>query len=429
MALTFPYILRLLLVLGGLTVIFVSHITPPVFLKRFVHGFDILPRSISVTVMQTLCMIILMEITEENGDTKTELLIGALIFAILLLLERVFLYKYIKRSRSKGRNIRYVILVGHPWMLTDTYNLLMNKSLGFSIQGIFTRKELPKGMNLPILGNRHGVIDYLKEHPEVNDVYVVPDEDYKLESLEILQYCEDHTIRFYALPVLPVVLRRCMTLSHMGNTMLLSMRNEPLQNVSNRFVKRMFDIIISGLFLLTLFPIIYVIAGIIIKWQSPGPIIFKQKRNGLDGREFYCLKFRSMHVNKDADLVQATENDPRKFRFGDIMRRTNIDELPQFLNVFIGNMSLVGPRPHMLLHTQEYSRQVRQYMVRHMVKPGITGWAQVQGLRGETKSVEVMEERVKADIWYVENWSFCLDISIMWHTFLNMVCYKEKNAY
>ena len=117
----------------------------------------------------------------------------------------------------------------------------------------------------------------------------------------------------------------------------------------------------------------YLIAGIIIKIQSPGPILFKQKRNGLDGKEFYCLKFRSMHVNKDSDRLQATKDDPRKFKFGNLMRKTNIDELPQFINVFKGDMSLVGPRPHMLLHTQEYSRLIRRYMVRHLVKPGITG--------------------------------------------------------
>lgn len=220
-----------------------------------------------------------------------------------------------------------------------------------------------------------------------------------------------------------------MVLSHIGTTPILSARDEPLQDIWNRAVKRTFDIIVSGIFLLTIFPVVYLIVGLIIKRQSPGPIIFKQKRNGLDGSEFYCLKFRSMHVNSDADKVQATENDPRKFKFGDFMRRTNIDELPQFINVFFGSMSIVGPRPHMLLHTQEYSKLISNYMVRHWVKPGITGWAQSHGFRGETKTLEQMEERVKADIWYVENWTFFLDLRIIWRTAMNMIQRNEKNAY
>ena len=136
-----------------------------------------------------------------------------------------------------------------------------------------------------------------------------------------------------------------------------------------------------------------------------------------------------MHVNDEADSVQATENDPRKFAFGNFMRKTNIDELPQLINVFKGDMSLVGPRPHMLLHTQEYSHLIKQYMVRHIVKPGLTGWAQSLGLRGETKTLQQMEDRVKADIWYVENWSFFLDIRIIWRTAMNMLKRNEKNAY
>lgn len=136
-----------------------------------------------------------------------------------------------------------------------------------------------------------------------------------------------------------------------------------------------------------------------------------------------------MHVNADADKLQATENDPRKFKFGDFMRRTNIDELPQFINVLLGTMSIVGPRPHMVLHTQEYSKLISNYMVRHWVKPGITGWAQAQGFRGETKTLEQMEQRVKADIWYVENWTFFLDLRIIWRTAMNMLRHNEKNAY
>jgi putative colanic acid biosynthesis UDP-glucose lipid carrier transferase len=192
-------------------------------------------------------------------------------------------------------------------------------------------------------------------------------------------------------------------------------------------LKRCFDIVLSLVFLIPtaiIFPFIF----IIIKIQSPGPVLFKQKRTGLDGNTFNCLKFRSMHVNKDADRLQATENDPRKFPFGNFMRKTNIDELPQLLNVLKGDMSIVGPRPHMLAHTELYAALVEKYMVRHFVKPGITGWAQVTGFRGETKELWQMEGRVKRDIWYMENWSIWLDIRIIWIT-AKTIFIHDKHAY
>lgn len=429
LAFNFPYALKTELLIGALTIFPTFYIAPPVFLKRMVYGNDILGRSVYTVCLQTLFMIAAISLIRRMNVAGEELLMGASFFFCLLYAERTIVHNILKHSRSKVHNQRYVILVGHPWNLEDIYHTLNDHSLGFKILGIFTRKELPEDMQLKNLGDRRMVMSYLRQHQEVTDLYMVPDTDYTAETDEIFRYCEDHMIRFYALPVFMEFLTKRMELSHLGSTMLLSVRNEPLQDPVNRGVKRLFDILTSGLFLLTVFPIVYLIAGIIIKIQSPGPILFKQKRNGLDGKEFYCLKFRSMHVNKDSDRIQATKNDPRKFKFGNLMRKTNIDELPQFINVFKGDMSLVGPRPHMLLHTQEYSRLIRRYMVRHLVKPGITGWAQVQGFRGETKILDQMENRVKADIWYVENWSFGLDLRIMWRTLLNMLRHNEENAY
>ena len=429
LAFNFPYALKTELLIGALTIFPTFYIAPPVFLKRMVYGNDILGRSVYTVCLQTLFMIAAISLIRRMNVAGEELLMGASFFFCLLYAERTIAHNILKHSRSKGHNQRYVILVGHPWNLEDIYHTLNDHSLGFKILGIFTRKELPEDMQLKNLGDRRMVMSYLRQHQEVTDLYMVPDTDYTAETDEIFRYCEDHMIRFYALPVFMEFLTKRMELSHLGSTMLLSVRNEPLQDPVNCGVKRLFDILTSGLFLLTVFPIVYLIAGIIIKIQSPGPILFKQKRNGLDGKEFYCLKFRSMHVNKDSDRIQATKNDPRKFKFGNLMRKTNIDELPQFINVFKGDMSLVGPRPHMLLHTQEYSRLIRRYMVRHLVKPGITGWAQVQGFRGETKTLDQMENRVKADIWYVENWSFGLDLRIMWRTLLNMLRHNEENAY
>ena len=214
----------------------------------------------------------------------------------------------------------------------------------------------------------------------------------------------------------------------LGNVPFLSLHNDPLMRIENRVIKRTFDIVVSLLFLCTLFPIILLFVTIITKITMPGPVFFRQKRTGIDGKDFYCIKFRSMKINADSDRVQATKNDPRKTRWGNIMRKTNIDEFPQFWNVLMGDMSIVGPRPHMLKHTEEYSKLIDKYMMRHFVKPGITGWSQVTGFRGETKELSQMEGRVQGDIWYIEHWSFWLDIYIMYKTVANVI-QGDKEAY
>ena len=209
---------------------------------------------------------------------------------------------------------------------------------------------------------------------------------------------------------------------------LLTVPRDPLHAAYILALNLSFDILFSTVILVTIFPILYIVVGIMIKLSSPGPILFKQKRTGLYGQDFRCYKFRTMKVNAQADSLQAVKDDPRKTKVGDFLRRTNLDEFPQFINVLRGEMSVVGPRPHMLKHTEQYSALIDKYMVRHLVKPGVTGWAQVTGYRGETKTLEQMEGRVKRDVWYIENWSFFLDLKIIVVTVINM--FKgEKNAY
>jgi len=209
---------------------------------------------------------------------------------------------------------------------------------------------------------------------------------------------------------------RKMHYDEFGDVTIISLREEPLNNPLMQLLKRTEDIVISGLFLVTVYPLVWIFVAIGTRLTSPGPILFRQNRTGYNGKSFRCLKFRSMKVNTDSDKIQATEDDPRKTKFGDFLRRTSIDELPQFINVFKGDMSIVGPRPHMEFHTDMYSKLISEYMVRHLVKPGITGWAQVNGCRGETKTVEQMKDRVEHDIWYIEHWSPLLDVKIVFMT-------------
>jgi putative colanic acid biosynthesis UDP-glucose lipid carrier transferase len=239
--------------------------------------------------------------------------------------------------------------------------------------------------------------------------------------------CDRQVTQFFYVPVSVESIGLKFQREYINDIEVFTTHESPLQNPMNKMVKRCMDIALSIVFLIPtaiIFPFVYVI----IKIQSPGPLFFRQERTGLDGKNFKMVKFRSMHVNKDADKIQATKDDPRKYPFGNFMRKANIDELPQFWNVLMGDMSIVGPRPHMLAHTQMYSELIDKYMVRHFVKPGITGWAQVTGFRGETKELWQMEGRVQRDIWYIENWTVWLDIRIIWLTFKTFFVH-DKNAY
>ena len=202
----------------------------------------------------------------------------------------------------------------------------------------------------------------------------------------------------------------------------------PQEERYNRYIKRTFDLIFSCFVLFFILSWLYPLLAILIKLDSRGPVIFKQHRSGRDNKSFWCYKFRSMRVNSDCHHRQASRNDDRITALGRFLRRTSLDEFPQFINVLIGNMSVVGPRPHMLKHTEQYRHVIKNYMVRHYSKPGITGWAQINGYRGETLQTEAMEKRVEHDIWYLENWSVYLDIKIILRT-TSQVLRGHINAY
>ncbi|MFT4154035.1 undecaprenyl-phosphate glucose phosphotransferase [Parafilimonas sp.] len=214
----------------------------------------------------------------------------------------------------------------------------------------------------------------------------------------------------------------------MNQMSIMALRNEPLDIFFNRVKKRAFDIVVSSFVIIFVMSWLTPLLGLLIKLSSKGPVFFVQDRSGKDNETFRCFKFRSMTVNSDSDHKQAEKNDTRITKIGAFMRKTSLDEFPQFFNVFMGDMSLCGPRPHMLKHTEEYSKLIDQYMIRHFLKPGVTGWAQINGYRGETTDPVLMERRVEHDIWYMENWSLMLDIRIIFLTVFN-IFKGEENAY
>jgi Undecaprenyl-phosphate glucose phosphotransferase len=261
----------------------------------------------------------------------------------------------------------------------------------------------------------------------IKDVYVTLSPERMTEYNQLQKEAEKHCLRLKLVPYLSNSTTNNLKISYIGDIAVLSNRNEPLEEIENRFKKRIFDIVFSSLAIVFILSWLYPIIGLLIKLQSPGPVLFKQLRSGKDNQSFLCYKFRSMEVNNDGDK-QATKDDNRITRIGSFLRRTSLDELPQFFNVLMGDMSIIGPRPHPLNMTKEYSEIINQYMVRQFLKSGITGWAQVNGFRGETRDPILMQKRVEHDIWYLENWSMWVDLKIICKTIYNILK-GEENAY
>lgn len=344
--------------------------------------------------------------------------------------ERLALRKAIIRMRNVGHDKVNTVILGSGGMAQKVADVMTNGWNGYNLLGYFSRlgeQPLmnPSGEPIRRLGDKDDITHYLEEH-HVDELYIGEVPSGALGFKSLMQLCDKNMIRTYYMPSTVYGEFRKAKVKEIGGVYVLSQYNEPLMDVRNRIVKRLFDVFVSLLFLCTLFPFIILIVYVVSKITMPGPLFFKQKRTGYDGRDFLCYKFRSMKVNKDSDTVQAVKNDPRVTKWGAFMRHTNIDELPQFINVLKGDMSIVGPRPHMLAHTDYYSELISDYMIRHFVKPGITGWAQTHGERGETKTVDDMRRRVEKDIWYIEHWSFWLDIQIILKTVSDAVHGDDK---
>lgn len=398
--------------------------------KRNIRDFQVLLLVLRNILLFTITSLILLNI---GGfyilPTKISLIF---LFSQLILASayRFTIRRLVKSYRSKDSHKHHAVFVGSTSNIRTLYEEMKSVPyFGYDIEGYFDYQPNPEFSDTcPYLGTPDDVIPYLKNNHNIHELFCCLPSRYKDDIVPIIHYCVNNLVHFYSVPNVTNYLRHRMYLNLLGCVPYLSLYRDPLEKVENRMIKRLFDIVVSLLFICTLFPIILIIVSIITKLTMPGPIFFRQKRNGINGEEFYCLKFRSMRVNAEADTLQATKDDPRKTKWGNIMRKTNIDELPQFINVLMGDMSIVGPRPHMVKHTEEYSKLIDKYMMRHFVKPGITGWSQVTGFRGETKELSQMEGRVKGDIYYIEHWSIWLDLYIIYKTVANVIK-GDKEAY
>ncbi|HEX5374016.1 MAG TPA: undecaprenyl-phosphate glucose phosphotransferase [Aquabacterium sp.] len=275
------------------------------------------------------------------------------------------------------------------------------------------------------LGGLRDVANYVYAHG-IHEVYITLPLGSQPRIVQLLEAVQGTTASLYFVPDVFGISIIQGRLQDMNGVPVVGICETPFTG-TNELIKRVSDIVLGALILVLISPVLLAVA-IGVKLSSPGPIIFKQKRNGLDGEEIIVYKFRSMRVMDDGAVVkQATKGDSRITPFGAFIRRTSLDELPQFINVLQGRMSIVGPRPHAVAHNEEYRRLIKAYMVRHKVKPGITGWAQVNGYRGETDTIDKMQARVEYDLEYLRNWSLVLDLQIIIRTVRLMVF--DRNAY
>ena len=419
--------------IGMLSLLLISLIIPPLVHRRHLVFRDIALRNVLVAILTQgmFGAVWHIMIVETNNEIIYGFIMTAglfLSFVVLRVVERLML----GLLRSKGRNTRTVMFVGSdPANLAIYEELVADPTTGYRVLGYYSDEEIqdaPKQFEK--LGDYNDVVkavDGFAKLPIIDEIYCSLSHAEDAIIRGIMHYCDKEMVRFIYVPRIFPNMQLSLKPEIIGNSVVYTNHHEPLMKLGSKFVKRSFDVFFSIVALLLLLPFVPFIA-MMVKMQSAGPLFFKQERTGMNGHTFTCYKFRSMHENENADKVQATKQDPRKFPFGDFMRKYNIDEMPQFYNVLRGDMSIVGPRPHMTLHTEKYSALIEKYMVRHFAKPGITGLAQVTGYRGETEELWQMEGRIRKDIWYIENWTFWLDVKICFKT-LGTMFWHDKNAY
>lgn len=347
----------------------------------------------------------------------------------LIMLWRYSAIKLIYLFRKSGFNYKQVIIIGGGEVANQLYTYFMSDDvLGVRVKGVFSDSTISFDIKEGVKSGQLSEFEKYAIDKNIDEIYYTMPLTYTQKIKSLVDFCDKNMIRFKVVPDFRGFIFKRVNIDFFDDVPVVTLRGEPLTDVTNRFIKRVFDIVFSSFVIVFVLSWLYPIIALLIKLSSKGPVLFKQARSGVDNMEFMCYKFRSMTQSAEADTKQATKGDARITKIGAFLRKTSLDEFPQFINVFMGDMSIVGPRPHMLKHTEEYSALINKYMVRQLVKPGITGAAQVKGFRGETKELKDMEGRVRLDVWYIENWSLSLDINIIFHTVWN-VFKGDENAF
>ena len=398
------------------------------FITKFyeVYRFTKLIKIISYIFYQLLLFSILVfaffGVVQNPSPGLSQTLVFLLYTFIIISLFKFTLFYALQSYRlGFGGNFRKTIIIGNDESVAELKEFFINqKELGYENRMTFKFNK-PSDLNL------QECFDFIISR-NIDEVYCSASELDESQISSLITFCENNFKILKFISKRGGLLSKKLKTDTYGLSTVQSLREMPLSNDLNTILKRTFDVVFSLFVIFFLLSWITPIIALIIKIESRGPVFFKQTRNGIKFREFTCYKFRSMIENNDADIQQATKNDKRVTKIGKILRKTSLDELPQFFNVLIGNMSVVGPRPHMIKENERYSKSVDKFMVRHFVKPGITGLAQVKGFRGEVETDEDIINRVKYDIYYLENWSLILDLNIVFLTTINFLT-GQKKAY
>jgi Undecaprenyl-phosphate glucose phosphotransferase len=371
---------------------------------------------------------VLMQTFREELPIPGQILTAGWIAAILtVLLLRMLHRSLLYYLRQRGIDTKRVLIVGSEVPGRAVWQTIRRSpELGYLVQGFLSDSE-PVGElinGLPVLG-RTSQLGRAVQATEADEVIIAVSQSSD-DLLELVDQIVDESVEIKVYPdTFQLLTNNEISIGDLSGLPLISVKNVALDNPVNRFLKRSFDIVFSSILLICISPIMLLIA-IAIKLDSPGPVFWPQLRVGVDEKQFFCLKFRSMHINAEsAGKNWTTPNDPRVTRIGRFIRPTSLDELPQFINVLLGDMSVVGPRPEQPVWVEQFSQRIPRYMRRHREKVGITGWAQVNGLRGDTS----IEERTRYDLYYLENWSLLFDIKIILRTVSDIIAGKQENAY
>lgn len=336
---------------------------------------------------------------------------------------KVISFITLKKYRSRGRNYRNVVVFGERTSANNIAKLFdKRQDFGYRVFGFFSDK---KSNSKGYLGTIKKGFEYVLEN-NIDEIYCEVSSLTQQQLKEIRKFVNKNTTVLRLIPEAKGVYSKGFVLEYYGRIPVLKPIPLPFERIETHFVKRSFDIVFSVLVLFLLLSWLIPILWLLIKLESKGPAFFKQEREGINGIQFTCYKFRSMKNHAALEGKHTTKNDKRITKLGAFLRKTSMDELPQFLNVLEGDMSVVGPRPHMNLQSQQFEKEVHNYIKRYAVKPGITGLAQVSGYRGEIKKKSDIENRVRWDLFYIENWSFLLDLKIITQTVFNMFKGEEK---
>ena len=412
---------------------FLSFITAFWFLISFFLGFYKVYRYTSIfKIISLLCKKGLLftlgyfsyfGIFTEGVVVNNQFLILVTIFSSISLVKLLWIF-LLKKYRSLGKNYRTTIVIGFDASSKNIIDFFKSKAnLGYKYLGCFSNEVSENG---DFLGNFNDVFTYVIENT-VDEIYCSLTSLSENQIKEINKFSIDKNIILKLIPNSNELYNNNQKKEYYGDDLLvLNVHKLPFEFPENFYIKRVFDIFFSLFVCVFILSWLAPILWLFIKLESKGPLVFKQAREGINGKEFICYKFRSMKINSMSDKVHATKNDFRVTKIGAFLRKTSIDEFPQFINVLLGDMSVVGPRPHLESLSIEYQKEVDDYLKRHIVKPGITGLAQVSGYRGEIKNQSDIKNRIRFDIFYIENWSFYLDLKIIIRTIFNVFTGEEK---